>query len=384
MGISVTQPVDPAIKRTGQILFKPFDIKKWFVLGFCAWLAMLGEGGGGNFQMPNFGGGGGGGPAPAPAPIPPPPFPGGGGGTGTGAPNFPTFPPTRTQTPQDEFWAFIAEAQRFFFNHAWWIVPLICVMLILWIALLWVRARGKFMFLDGVANDRAAVVEPWKRFAVHANSFFRFELTITVLLLGVIALIGGVAYLIAAGDIRTGQMSGAGVAAIGVSMLGLLCAVLAFGITSIIAEDFLIPLMYLRDCTIGPAWREFRDLVVPGNFWSLVLYFLMLIVLGIAAGVAALILVCGTCFLAALPYIGAVVMLPITVFFRCYSLYFLGQIGPNYKAIVERMPQLSAFPVIMPGQPYPYPGPYADPGVVPPPAPPDVPPGQWPPPPQQR
>jgi hypothetical protein len=52
--ISVIEPVSKAIEKTKEILFRPFDLKKWCVIGFCAWLATLGEGGGG-------GGNGGGG-----------------------------------------------------------------------------------------------------------------------------------------------------------------------------------------------------------------------------------------------------------------------------------------------------------------------------------
>ena len=51
--ISVTTPISQAIERVRQILFNPFDLGKWFVIGFCAWLAGLGEsggGGGGNFN----------------------------------------------------------------------------------------------------------------------------------------------------------------------------------------------------------------------------------------------------------------------------------------------------------------------------------------------
>jgi hypothetical protein len=52
--VSVIDPISPAIQRVKDILFKPFNLGKWFVIGFCAWLAYLGSGGGG--------GGGGGGP----------------------------------------------------------------------------------------------------------------------------------------------------------------------------------------------------------------------------------------------------------------------------------------------------------------------------------
>src|ERR1700709_723637 len=54
--ISVTTPVGQAFDRMKLMLFQPFDIGKWFIIGFCAWLAGLGESGGGfhgNFN--NFG-----------------------------------------------------------------------------------------------------------------------------------------------------------------------------------------------------------------------------------------------------------------------------------------------------------------------------------------
>ena len=45
--ISVTAPVSAALERVKQVLFRPFDLGKWFVIGFCAWLALLGQQGGG-------------------------------------------------------------------------------------------------------------------------------------------------------------------------------------------------------------------------------------------------------------------------------------------------------------------------------------------------
>ena len=43
MTISVIDPVSPAIERTKLVLFQPFDLGKWFKLGFCAFLATLGD-----------------------------------------------------------------------------------------------------------------------------------------------------------------------------------------------------------------------------------------------------------------------------------------------------------------------------------------------------
>ena len=50
-GISVAEPLTPALQQVKQMLFKPFDLAKWVTIGFCAWLAGLGEsGGGGGFN----------------------------------------------------------------------------------------------------------------------------------------------------------------------------------------------------------------------------------------------------------------------------------------------------------------------------------------------
>src|ERR1039457_3406810 len=51
--VSVVSPLNPAIDRVKRVLFQPFNPAKWFALGFCAWLAGLGERGGfhGNYNF---------------------------------------------------------------------------------------------------------------------------------------------------------------------------------------------------------------------------------------------------------------------------------------------------------------------------------------------
>ena len=44
--ISIVDPLSQAMTWSRDVLFRPFDLTKWFVLGFCAWLAMLCDGGG--------------------------------------------------------------------------------------------------------------------------------------------------------------------------------------------------------------------------------------------------------------------------------------------------------------------------------------------------
>ena len=50
--IEIFKPFGEAFELMKKILFQPFDLKKWLVVGFGAWLANLGGGGGGfNYQF---------------------------------------------------------------------------------------------------------------------------------------------------------------------------------------------------------------------------------------------------------------------------------------------------------------------------------------------
>jgi hypothetical protein len=237
-------------------------------------------------------------------------------------------------------------------------VPVAILAVAVFLVLLWLRARGKFMFLDGVANDRAAIAEPWNRLAPQANSYFRFQLLLAALMLLWFAALGVAMYAIALPDIRAQQVGGAAIAAIVIGSILAFVVLLLFAATNAVADDFLIPLMYLRTTSIAPAWQEFRQQLVPGNVGSIMLFYGMRIVLGIATAVLISMMGCALCFIAVLPYLGTVLFLPIYVFQRNYSLYFLRQFGPDYNLIVDRVPEMiSAFPVIMPAQPPPPPPP---------------------------
>jgi hypothetical protein len=310
VAISVTDPIGLAFDRTVRMLFKPFSASKWFTLGFCAWLAQLGEGGSGNFN-----------------------FPRGGGGGGRRAPG---------STPD------LREAfKTFVFDNAYWIVPLVILVLVLVVVLIWLRARGKFMFLEGVAYDRAAVVEPWKRLRPPANAYFRFELLLGVLMLAAMLAVAALSYAIALPDIEAQQFRRAAITALVVGISLILLVALVWGLIQTVAQDFLIPLMYLRGGSVGAAWGEFRRVILRGNLGPIVLFYLMRIVLGLAAGMLMFLGVCLTCLIAAIPYLGTVLFLPIFVFNRSYSLYFLRQFGNEYNLLMEWNPP-TGFPVIMP------------------------------------
>jgi hypothetical protein len=292
--ISVIDPISQAVDRTRDILFRPFDIGKWFVLGFCAWLAGLGQGGGGG---------------------------------------------SSSSRASSDDWGDV----RHEFHHAWeWVlehlVPVliigcmvVAVIFVIWLLVLWLSSRGKFIFLDGVARNRGAVVEPWHRHRERANSLFVFRFLIGLLcglvILGLLLAIFAVVGLWA--DTEMGKpFLILGVASI---VLVFMIFLVGMGLLSLAIEDFLVPLMYLRNCGVAAAWGEFSALfgARPGAF---VLYVVIRLIVSIIVGLIAVTICCATCCLVLLPYIGTVLTLPLWVFKRCYSLYFLEQFGPDYKS----------------------------------------------------
>ena len=79
--------------------------------------------------------------------------------------------------------------------------------------------------------------------------------------------------------------------------------------------------------------------IMTNNFGRFVLFglFYMLLVSLFVIGIIILI-PCTLCILGcllALPYIGTVAMLPMSVFFRLYTLNYLEQFGPEYQMKVE-------------------------------------------------
>lgn len=288
------------MERTTLVLFKPFNLGKWFVLGFCAFLAYLGEGGGGGANCGN-------------------PFPGGGGPGGSSVPS----------AQEVEHW--IRANLGLIITIA---VIVLVVGFLIGLVLTWLKCRGKFMFIDGIVRNRGAVVEPWKQFHTEGNSLFWFSfvftLIATVIMLGVFA-IGAV---IAWPDIQARQFGGAAIAAIIVFAVLLLVFGLTFGIIATLLEDFVVPVMYLRRVRVMEAWSVFRHELAPGRGGKIVLYFLMKILLTFAVGIIAGIATLCTCCLPAIPYLGSVILLPLLVFMRCYSLCFVEQFGPDWMVFV--------------------------------------------------
>jgi len=292
--VSVIDPISKAIDRVKLVLFEPFDIEKWFVIGFCAWLAYLGEGGAG----------------------------GGGGGR-----------PSRGGHPGD-FREFIAENLPIIITVA---VVVLVIGFTIGIVLTWLSSRGRFMFLHCVAENKAQVKFPWRRYRRQGNSLFLFRLALmfTGLFCFGILIAGGIVLGMVFGR---GDSPGPVILIVTVFILVFLPLAIVFGVIGKFLKDFVVPVMYLNDSTCMEGWRRFAPLLT-GNAGRFALYILFQIVISMVIGtiVLAVILVtccCAGCILV-IPYIGTVLMLPILVFKRSYSLYYLGQYGPDFDVFAR-------------------------------------------------
>jgi len=313
--IEIFKPFGEAFELTKKILFQPFNLGKWCVIGFAAFLA-----GGVNF---NFGFR----------------FPFNGGGnwnfrsSSYNPSNIPSFLSGEHIQP--------------------WVVALIAVIFLIVLAIIvvlsWLRARGAFIFTDCIVRNRAAIVEPWKEFWCEGNSLFLFSWLVALLFLATAA----AAFAIFLLPII---ISGKSVAGKDVGMIvGIVffCAVIFFAALGwALISHFMVPIMYRRRCRAVVALRESTSLVTAHPA-PIVLYFLFLIVLAIACGIIGCVTTCVTCCIAAIPYVGTVILLPIFVLLRSFLLCFLRQFGPDYD-VWAGIPQPGP-PPIPPSTPPPLP-----------------------------
>ncbi len=291
--VSVITPVNLALATVRRTLFQPFDLAKWLALGFTAWLALLSAGGG----LPGF--------------------------------NF-TWPQRSVANPGQDYAKAIGWLQANIALVLAVAVPLALAALAVGLALAWISSRGKFMFMDNVAANRAEVRAVWRRWRVQGNSLFLFTIGFGLVSLALLAALLVTLLLVAAPDLARRSFGAHAIAALALGGGGLAAYLLALGCVAVFLDDFIVPIMRARDCRVMAAWSWFGELLKlrPGIF---ILYLLFRLVLQAGLGAAGLLLCCATCCLALLPYIGTVILLPAHVFLRAYALHFLEQFGAPYR-----------------------------------------------------
>jgi hypothetical protein len=310
MSVSYIGPLQRAIARARSILFEPFRLETWLVLGFAAFLSDWFSGGWGHAGWERKV-----------------------GGWHHGAVHLPGL------HLHDLLPALV-----------WG--PLLAGLIVLAVAVglvfLWLGSRGKFVLLEGVARGRAAIVEPWNRTAPLGNSLFLWKLGFSVvsglLMLGLIFATIGSALLGWLGFHERVAMAPPILG--GIALVGFVGLLVAF--VGLLLDDFVVPLMYRHGIRAGEAWRRFLPLLRE-HLGQFVLYALLVLVLFVAVGAVVVAVGFATCcvgfLLMVTPYVGQVVLLPLHVAYRALGPEFLAQFGPEFQVFASGPPAAPAPPV---------------------------------------
>lgn len=300
MIIQYINPLSRALERMKTVLFKPFNLGKWFALGFTAFLAGLMNSTGGGF---------------------------GGGNYNAKSGDF----------DWGAFYQLPARIMGWISENPFWMMVIsagIIVGIILAVVLTWLSSRGMFMFLDNVVHNRSLIEKPWREFKAHGDSLFLWRIVFmaisVILFLGLIVAAFLAAYRIYLGG---NNIVSHIMLILGIAFIGLLLFLILFFIW-IFLNDFVVPIMYRTGLRVNDAWRKFMALfgMYPGHF---ILYGFFIMGLYILVGIGVVIIGLMTCccgfILLAIPYIGSVLILPISVTFRSLSLEYLEQFGDEYR-----------------------------------------------------
>src|ERR1051325_7076028 len=134
--IEIFKPFEDAFELMKKILFQPFEVRKWFVIGFAAFLASFS----GGFQF-------------------------------HGNP----FSAWSSRNDRNGIARSLHDIGPIH-QMDWWAIGLIvfCAVIVVAvvIVLMWLGSRGRFIFTDCIVHNRGAIVVPWKEFRREGNSFF--------------------------------------------------------------------------------------------------------------------------------------------------------------------------------------------------------------------
>jgi len=301
MNISYSRPLELGWRRMKRALFQPFDLGHWFGLGFTAWLAQLGNDGGGS------------------------------GGSGYRLQNHLDYEDLRHTGLGTWHW-FTGLADRplglVFFAFIAVGVILVTVLVI------WLSSRGRFMFLDNLVHSRAEATRPWREFRAQGDSLFlwRIGYAVVAMITAVVGMGGLALVLVPAFGLPDGVRL---ITAIGLGITGFLFLTTVIFIDYFL-DHFVVPIMYQRRIGTTAAWGVFLDIfgAQPGAFVLFGLFYLaILMAMGAAYFVGGALTCCVGLILLAIPYIGTVVSLPIFVLGQFMNLEFLAQFGDDFTLL---------------------------------------------------
>ncbi|MCP4453373.1 MAG: hypothetical protein GY809_18090 [Planctomycetes bacterium] len=285
--ISLIGQIGPAVDHTKAILFAPFNLKRWLAIGFCAWLASLGEGRGPNpFSETN---------------------------------NEIT---NRTQDTLNSNPGLFGAVLIFGIAFA--------------VTMTWLSSRGRFMFYHCALYNSDKVAHPWHYYQHLAASLFKFRL--------VLVMIGTVLVIVFIGHIISTAGSAFQISDLpdllpeSAYLMPLLLVIVGLLICDMLTTDFVIPVMHKHTLTCTAAW-SYLWLTLGTNKSNLFLYLLFKALVAMTVGFVLLFLgmiTRGVIYqMLLIPYVGTLLLLPVFTFKRVLALHYLRQFGPEFDAFVS-------------------------------------------------
>jgi hypothetical protein len=297
MNANYSLPLSKGLERMKKGLFQPFDIAKWINIGFTAFLAGL----------TNCAGRG-------------------GGNSGNRFNDF----------NWDDFFSFPETAWDWLISKPFWfslIIVGVIFLISIAVVLTWISSRGKFMFLHNVVNNQDEVVKPWRDYRHQGNSLFWWQFVYGWLILGVFILFFVYCFGICKNmhhDLIPAVAKFGFIAGMVVILFGLLVITCYI---SLFLTDFIVPLMYKHSISATKAWSKFLSLAVH-NMGSFFVYGLFIFVLKTAVAIAAVFLAVMTCCIGLLvimiPFVGTVILLPVSYTFRAFSIEYFAMFGDEF------------------------------------------------------
>jgi hypothetical protein len=299
MNVNFSLPLSHGFERMKKALFQPFDISKWINIGFTAFLAGLMDchrgGGGGNLGYKN------------------------------------------NNTDWNDFFSFPETAWDWLVSHPLWfslIITGLCFLTVVVILISWLSSRGKFMFLYNVANNQDEVVKPWHEYRKQGNSLFWWQFVYGWLVFGIFILFFAYSFGIFKNIYNGVIPSVARFGFISGIIMVLIALLIITGYISLFLTDFVVPIMYKHRLSATRAWLKFLSLAV-NNMGSFIVYGLFIFVLSIGVALVVIFFAVLTCciglLLIMIPFVGAVILLPVSYTFRVFSIEYLATFGDEFN-----------------------------------------------------
>ncbi len=298
-----------------RILFQPFDMKKWFLLGFGAWLGQLLERK--TFNL-----------------------------SGDSNLNFSDSNLVSGDSQSESNFESLYEMlSGWLQNHIGIVITVaslgLLIIVSLYVALVWVRSRGKFVFLDGVMRNRCLIKSPWQTFREQGNSLCLWTLGLVAVCLGLFLLIASFSGWHVWDIIQRAEWTSKNIVSIVGLGVPLLMMAVVYAYINMMLEHFIVPLMYRDRITATEAWKFFLPLHRK-LFGSFVLFVLWVLLLRLCFAFMVMVIGFATCCvgfaLLALPYISVVILLPIYVYFRLLGVNFMRQCGADFDFLALEGP----------------------------------------------